>query len=72
MWTACTIAALLSATLVSGGQTGHVASPITVARPSFALGAGDALGVQIRARDEILARRLESNRAEHAAVPTPD
>lgn len=73
MFIACKLALLLGTTLTSGGQTG-IAAPIegfsTTARPAFSLGAGDALGAQIRVNDEILARRLGVDRVQYATVPS--
>ncbi len=53
-----------------GGQpVGEVAE---ARRPAFSLGAGDALGVQIRVNDEILARRLGFERVWFAEAGTPE
>ena len=75
MFTAAKLAMLLGTTIVSGSTTELSEIPVVVpqtmgVRPAFVLGSGDALGVQIRVNDVILARRLEEERIRHAAVET--
>lgn len=72
---ACKLAILMGM-MASGGPEmageGLEQAESAGARPVFSLGAGDALGVQIRANDELLARRLGVERVWFAEAGTPD
>ena len=75
MFTAARIAAMMASLSASGSPavTEPVAATIIPAAPAFVLGAGDALGCQIRVNDVLLARRRGGGEsARHAAVMVAD
>lgn len=75
MLMACRLAMVMGM-MAGGGPGGGVDEGMGVAetapRPVFSLGAGDALGMQIRKNDELLARRLGVERVWFAEAGTPD
>jgi hypothetical protein len=79
MFSAARVAAIVGTTLVTGGaalpEAALPAEPPHVIRseahaPAFVFGAGDALGIQIRIHDEILARRSGRDGVRHAGAGT--
>lgn len=67
MITLAWIAAVVGSTVVVDGRH-EVPEPARADAPIFVFGAGDALGVEIRANDAVLAARVRREGAWHAAA----